>query len=402
MDDQQQPNLKNPLSTGALSSGQPVRPAPLAPPVPPPMPPRLPVSSPIPPPVIPRESSRPFVPPPPPIAPKILGQTSESFVRPSAPIMSPRLSEPQRVPPPPRPEVNIRTLESDISSLKASGGVSPAPKTIRLEDIGHDAPKSFAPETVSQLMGEGVSGQRPAGGSIKKILKPLGVLAVVAGIGFLGYYVIYPILFPAPELGAPIGEASISQLEEVAQLSHQSLFVTPASLNAAVTMGSLSIQDIILALQAEAQNSASMGTLKEVAISDANGQVSWSKYISTLAPSLSPADVSSVVEEDFTAFFYYNDKGVWPGYVARLRSGASPSDAERIFATLESSDVRSFYIAEPGVSGGFKTGPYRGVPVRYAAFSEPGASFNYGVIGDYAIFSSSFDGFRTAVDYLGL
>jgi hypothetical protein len=296
---------------------------------------------------------------------------------------------PERVSAPPASEVNIRSLDSDLASLKASGGVSPSPKTF-----------SFTPETVSQLTGEGVVSE-PKLGQGKKILKIVLSIAAVIGLGLVGYFIIYPLLFPAPSPEIPPAEQTPPPAE-VVRVPHQSLFVTPPPLRAEIFLSSLSLGDIIVTLQSEAQLGAAPGTLKELAISNDRGQVLFSQYITTLAPSLSASDVASVVEEDFTSFLYYNDKGVWPGYVAKLKAAVAPSYAEQVFVAVEGSDIRSFYVADPGISQGFKTGPYKGAPVRFAAFSQPGASFNYGVIGDYVIFSASFDGFKTAVEYLGL
>lgn len=402
MDDQNLPNLKNPLSMGSNPVGnQPPKPfssapRPFAPPVPPPIPPR------------------PVAPPPPPMAPKIISQTSESVIRPFVPpppasvsggdasrlassLPSEKISE--SVPRSSSPEVNIRSLESDTSSLKSSGGISPSPRTIRLEELGK-GPTSFTPETISQLSG-GVESGGGVGRNFRGIFKILGSLVFVIGLGFVGYYIIYPLLFPAQSPIVPIvnTEPIINEIERV---SHQSIFVTSPAYRADLILGNLSIQDVITTLQGESANSIPSGSLKELSLSDAEGQLAFSKFISTMAPTINPNDVAVVVEDDFTGFLYYNDRGVWPGYVVKLRSGALVSDAESILSALEGSDIRSFYISEPGISEGFKTGPYKGSPIRYASFSTPGASFNYGIIGDYAIFSSSFDGIKAATEYLGL
>ena len=165
---------------------------------------------------------------------------------------------PERVSAPPATEVNIRSLDSDLSSLKASGGVAPSPKTIRLEELGK-SPTSFTPETKSQLTGEGVTPPRKIG-NLRKILGIVGALALVISLGVVGYYVVYPMLFPAPapEL-PPVNQAPIP--EEVVRVPHQSFFVTPPPLRAELFLGSLSAGDIIITLQSEAQLGAPAGTL---------------------------------------------------------------------------------------------------------------------------------------------
>jgi hypothetical protein len=335
----------------------------------------------------------------PPTPPKVLGESAF----PASPNGGKDLPKPpslEKVPAPPRQEVNIRSFESDMASLQASGGTSPAPKTIRLEDLPEESP-IFHPETANQLAGSAI--EVPAGMGWKKILKFAGALILVVALGLVGYFVIYPIIFPAPqpaEISPPRGRPAV-QAPPV-KAPHQSFFAVPAPVSKDIILTQVALLDIIAALQTEAGVGEPPGTLKELAIADSGGQISFNEFLNALAPQIAVNEIAPLLEDDFTGFLYYDARGIWPGYVARLKPGASPVDAEALLARLEEGDVRLFYVADPGVHSGFQNGPYKNYPVRFAKFSVPGASFNYGLAGDYAVISSSFDGLKSAFNYLGL
>lgn len=128
-------------------------------------------------------------------------------------------SEQPTVPPPPEPEVATRTMESDIKSLEQSGGTGATPQifTPNLES----APASVvqtqiqpdAPRIEAQLNVPGYTGPEQAifkaTGTVR--VEPVskesfnkwrlifiiaGVLILVALFWFLGYFVLFPWLFP--------------------------------------------------------------------------------------------------------------------------------------------------------------------------------------------------------------
>ena len=78
------------------------------------------------------------------------------------------------------------------------------------------------------------------------------------------------------------------------------------------------------------------------------------------------------------------------------------ADAQAAFAVIEGLNVGALYLKDPGAAESFQTGPFKGAPIRYSVFAAPGASLNYGAVGDYMVIATSFDGFKTSVDLLGL
>lgn len=125
------------------------------------------------------------------------------------------------VPPPPTREVAIRAMESDVKSIAQSGGVGATPQifTPNLESTGVPASgaqtsvQTETPEIKAQLNVPGYTGPEQAifkaTGTVRAEQAPqesfnkwrlifiiAGVLIVIALFWILGYFVIFPWLFP--------------------------------------------------------------------------------------------------------------------------------------------------------------------------------------------------------------
>lgn len=313
-------------------------------------------------------------------------------------------SEPPVAPPPP-PEISLRTMQGDIKAVEAGEAV-PSPQAVLPPELESIIEK---PETISQLSGPVTP---PPGG--KKILKPgliiLGILVLGGGLGLLGYYVVYPLIFPAPTPKSPVVEqqpAKQTPLKEspTAQVvPHTSYFVTAPALYETLRLSDISPLAISNALQSAALNSPGENRVKEIAILDNGGsQVAFPVFAAALTNNaLNEASLSNVFENDFTAYLYYDSRGVWPGYVAKIKSGVSAANAALVLSSVENMDLNFLYINGLGqVFQPFKDGKYKDYSTRYAVGSRSGASFNYGVFGNYAIISTSFDGLKAAAALLG-
>ncbi|MBI3114786.1 MAG: hypothetical protein HYZ07_02390 [Candidatus Harrisonbacteria bacterium] len=353
---------------------------------PPPIPPRPAVAS-------GEGGPRPTPPPPPPpmrdfqhVAP-----VAPSGGAPSAP--PPLLPPEVKTPPPPGPDVNIRSLRTDTESLAAGGGAAPQAQTIPFEELEDETP--FAPETASELP-EGVA--LPSRAARLALIVGGSVLGV-ALLGIFGYYIVYPLLFTEAPSVEPLKKMPVAKVE--ARL-HASLFTTAPPFQAELALPAIHSAAIFAAMSAEAQRPAPANTVKELALSDTSGQAPFSAFFNTLVPDITAQEIADVLEDDFTGFLYYDEQGVWPGYVAALKPTAIPSDAQATFAKLESADITVLYLEDVGVKGEFKSGQLSGVPTRYATFQKPGASFNYGIFGNYLVLSTSFDGLKVALPFLGL
>lgn len=301
-----------------------------------------------------------------------------------------------KTPPPPGPDVRIRSLQTDAESLAASGGAGAEAKTIRLEEL-EDETSVFAPETISELP-EGVTTES------KPLMKLIAVIGgSVAGVvvlGLAGYYLVYPLFFtaPAPEL---IEEPTpTTPLPEI--LPHVSLFQTPLPAQAQLDMSSIAPAEVSVALSAAVAQESAPRVLTELSVSANGAQAPFADFINALIPELSAEAVRNLIADDFSGFIYFDGNGAWPGYVAMLRPEAIPGEVQQTFAQMESASIAALYVNDPGAKGEFKSGQVNGVPTRYSIFTTPGASFNYGIFGNYLIISTSFDGLRAILPFLGM
>ncbi|HDH31596.1 MAG TPA: hypothetical protein ENH26_02370 [Candidatus Wolfebacteria bacterium] len=163
--------------------------------------------------------------------------------------------KPASPPPPPPPEIGIRTMQSDVESIKQSGGEAPTPQTFVPQELKPETPKPpaeepkieaplnipgytgpekpiFTPQpsvptsqpasptppvqppiqptpspaqtpapqsipTISEQTAPSKQPQQPAkeSSTLKTIILIIGIVAAVIGLGLLGYYVISPLLF---------------------------------------------------------------------------------------------------------------------------------------------------------------------------------------------------------------
>lgn len=308
----------------------------------------------------------------------------------------------------PEGDIGLRTLESDMKAIQESetvrqpqGESVPAPESVlpwELKEVFEQ------PETVGQLGGVQVESEKQPPRKILKIIVLIaGILIVGGGLGFLGYYVVYP-WFNPPE----VVEEMLSQTEEQqpvlpVRLSHKSYFVGVVP-KEVISFRELNQTNISAALKKVV--SEKIGILKEIEILDnTGGQIYFDAFISNFLQ-LTAADknnLSSWLEPDFTAFLYYDANGIWPGYIAKVKSAEFLPKVKSDFLPIaELTDPTLFYLSSPGTFQAFKDGKVQNYATRYAVASQPGVAFNYGVFGDYAIFSTSYSGLKSAISLLGL
>ncbi len=352
-------------------------------------------------------------------------------------------------PPPPPPEINLRTMNSDIQSMKETGGSNPIPKSFTPPEIikpqAPIAPKytppssmpaapkptfvppptnfSSVPKTVSPAQfatseelnkpsdvkvlseSESESGKPKAA----KRIALLGSVIVVGVIfALLGYYVIFPKLYP-PQTPAPVTyqpqEQTPAQTETPqpetttpearTPFTHSSLLkVTDAS--ADVTLPAISLSAITNALLQEADKVASPGALVEVAFKDAISAVPAGAFLSALLPDVA-SQITSYIEQDFTTALYYDAKGAWPVFVLKAKANTSAQQGVITAAIESSTNLKNLYVSDPGTAGTFKTGQVGGNASRYLSYSNPGASLNLIWKNNSFIISSSYDAAKRVV-----
>ena len=311
------------------------------------------------------------------------------------------------VPPPPPPPVAVRTMESDIKSIGDSGGGLPSPELVNVSqpekkpmenketDVkisipGYEGPeeKLFNPETLpTQTPGDSATGNS----ATKKIILAVLGAAFVIGLGGVGYFFVYPLIFPGAELVTPPAVTPPADTPPAAvipppppTISHRSYLTSDKA-------------EVVIALSQAAPEATPSGTLpvfKEVVVNDATGgKLPLSKYLPPLVPEFTEADVAQFFEDDFTSFIYYADSQAWVGYVFKVKSGISPIIAQSATSRLEGfAGIDGLFLQSPGARSaeGFKNGQIGGKPARYLSYSDPSAALSYAWFDSYLLVSTNY------------
>lgn len=317
--------------------------------------------------------------------------------------------EPQngtKVPPPPTPEVAVRTMQSDNQSLE-QGQITPQPQVV--SPTNFDASQSFAPETNNQLDGQVEPAQKK---SHLILWVVIGIVGLV-GLGLIGYFVIYPLISGGDAVVAPIEEpiaqptlpeAPAAPVAETSDLlTHTSAFVVAPAATVTVQIPEVTTAAIKAALVAQG-DSLSNQALGEVVFSDAeNAQLAFTDVLSALLPEFLDANQANTwLADDFTGFVYKEGTGVWPGYIVNLKEGINNDTFAQWLASLEATNLSGLFVSDPGTLAAFKNGEVSGISDRYAA-GQNGASLGYAIVGgNKLLISTSFNGMKEAIRLLGL
>lgn len=358
-------------------------------------------------------------------------------------------------PPPPPPEITLRTMQSDIESIKQSGGENPIPKPFTPPEIKNK--NNMELEDLSKEEGmikpNNAEGVIPPSEPPKKKLKVFILITVlilvIAGAVFVGYKYIYPMFKPAlqvsqeqpavipenvvpvteiPMPGSPASEVVppvsevIPPVEElpaptpettpvptpVVLKQHVSLLVTSAdSIVPLILTASTSLVSIKDLLTAEAANkSATATSLKEVTLADQGGQLVFADTLPMFLSSFTSTELAPLFDEDFTSVIFYDVNGAWFGMIAKPKEGADIAAVKTLMSKLESStDLANLYIQAPGTPAvvGFKSGSANNLPLKYLSFSKTGASLNYGwTSNNLLVISTSYNGVKAMLTKLGV
>ncbi len=241
------------------------------------------------------------------------------------------------------------------------------------------------------------NGTKVSGNLIKNIIIAVLAIVFVGGIGAFSYFVVFPMLFPpkAPSTGiAPVVATPIT---------HKSYLISPAAAVANISLADHKYLTIATALQNESYNQLAERQIKEVVISEKGDQVSFATFLAAISPVTSALGDGGYFEKDFTALLYYDANGVWPIYVAKLKTGTNQADLTANLKSLEGVlDTANFYLASPGTFAAFKDGKVEGKNTRYAVGVQSGAAFNYGILGDYLLIATNYSGLQRVVPMIGL
>ncbi|MEK7612011.1 MAG: hypothetical protein AAB407_01595 [Patescibacteria group bacterium] len=299
----------------------------------------------------------------------------------------------QQFAPPPPKEVDVRTMGSDTKSMER-GDISPMPDKMAPPQFG--AEPSFAPET--QIGGD-FGGKETVADPAKsqKVWIWTAIIAAVVVLGVGGYFAL-PFITGTPD---PIVE-EVPGTPIVPVIQHQSYLVPAPLSQSTIQLSAITQLAARNSLELVAGNSQSAGTLQEVSVQNSTGgQIPFAQYMSVFAPELTVTNMEQWFDEDFTTFIHYDANGAWPGYVARLKSGVNIDEVRASVMALEGTMIANFYLGNPGTFGAFKDGQINTMPTRYSVGSIPGASFNFAILGNYFVITTSYPGLQAVTPLLG-
>ena len=311
------------------------------------------------------------------------------------------------MPAPPEPEIKLRTMESDIKSVEEGGGAEPQP--IKL------TPETALPAATPPAADEVALSEEPPS-RLGAVIKGLIFLIILIAIAWALYAYVWPLIFvPAPEeeISGEILPSPSPTTPPPAGGPRSTLpvsaFGSPGERTTQLTVSTLDLLSVLTSLQNEASRTPGDGNVKELTILNNAGQpLTFVQFITILLPEVS-ANLAPVLtdnfEPNFTAYLYYDQNGVWPGYIVKKKAGATIDTVtlnDRL-ALLETSSFANLFLIPPGEPQGFRTGTAKNQYTdRYNPHTAPGASFNYGIFNSYLIINTSFDGLLAALQLLGL
>ncbi|MDE2144529.1 MAG: hypothetical protein KGJ01_00960 [Patescibacteria group bacterium] len=360
-------------------------------------------------------------------------------------------------PPPGAGDVVIRTLGGDIESLRESGGlgtqagpsmnpaspprassspVSPAPAQgngsasgVKTADSvnprGFEGGPLFTPKDTT-----GMPMPKKTGPVSGKTLEVAGIGVVIIGILAAVYFFALPKLFPAPsKTTAPVVVSTTTPIAEkptTPPFVHHSFFNSTTSVITA-NLTAFSAADLTSAINSINESTTTPAkTIKELQVTYNGDPVQTAQILSAILPQ-ADASLSQYLNNDFTAFVYYDGTNAWPGYVFQLggdyststsiavpgtssltptspassSAATKPTPTETLSAMFESaiesatSSLSDLYLTSPGTLSS-KTWINGSLPnkesVRFVRFSKSGTVFEYGWIGKYLILSTSYAG----------
>jgi len=323
----------------------------------------------------------------------------------------------------PMAEVTMRTMSSDIASMKETGGgepkpynpggnvPQPAPTPSAVvppqTDFGNVNPAAAVPQPEMQLPTKKTNWFAIIAGLV-------GIIAVLALLYFFVYpkfFAPVPVVVPPPE-AATIPEtpaalpeatttpvASESPFETV--VMHTSLFQTSADTSSEATLASVTLNDAKSAMQA---STVEVPLLKEIIFKSDIGKVYAMSAIAPLfMPSVFTSSTAALFQPDASFFTYVDKTGVWPGMVLKLASGVDIATAQAAIKTIEAnSEFESMFLANPGTAGRWKDGKVSTFIARYVSYSTKNVAFSYAWLNNNLVISTSYAGAQSAAAKLGL
>jgi len=315
-------------------------------------------------------------------------------------------------------EEQIRAMRGDlnppavapVAEPQISIPVQPSMNSTKVIFDGEEP--AFSPNTTTQIP-PSVDNLIAQHGSRKTLWWIIGGIVIVAALGGVGYFYVYPMLATPPV--APIVETPVTPQPPTppapAVPKRTSSFINSPGQEGLVTLASPLSRAGILAGIAEQTKNVETGVVELIFSSDAKTPIAFGPFLSAITPEFTAvAKTNLLFVDDFTAYAYKDDKGVWPGYVANLKPDFNQEkdgpELKAWFTSLEKSPLKNFFMADPGKMGAFKDGMINEkYPDRYSTGATAGASFGYAALlptQQKVVISTSFMGLKEAIRLMGL
>lgn len=335
-----------------------------------------------------------YVPPPQAVEASPLGHES-STIRPS-PLAS---------------EVDLRTAQSDLESLKQSGGLEAGPKTFSPADLEKGPGLAFTLETPAETEAASQSKKLER----KIIIGLIGLAAI--GLIVIAVFFIRPMFSPrqpaspvVPAVESPPQKETTPPVETPATEApapHVSFFlsVPPDAVETiSVAKEGFNFKESLGSLAGE----PTATSVKEIifTLGEAGQPLSFATILSSVLTDLDRAKIEEIFEADATVFVYFDEKGAWPGIIAKVKDGVSEESINNFSQAIEGSDkLAEFFLKPPGTPKEFQDGNVDNRPVRFAGFTNRGFVFDYGWFKKdertYFMISTSYNGMKEAVRRAG-
>ncbi len=315
-------------------------------------------------------------------------------------------------PPTPVSVVDVRTLMSDAESLRNSGGAEAAGSTFSVNDFVSGAATAA---TATGSSAPVVPEVAPAGSKKKTVLIvaiAVGLIVVAAGGFFLLKPAKQPVQQPAPVVEQPVPQAPavVTQPTPVVVTpqikTHASILVTPADKVEQKTTD-LSLAAVKSALFTnEGGQAYPAGSLKEVVLAKTEGgYISFSEFADAILHDVDNNLIKNDLEDDFTAVVFQDKKNPMLGFIVAAKS--DKADTELSGSIEKSSSLANLYSITPGAQAKeWKDGQVLGKDVRFVAFPNIGAAFEYAWIKDkagkkYLVVATSYNAMQEVIKRAG-
>lgn len=329
--------------------------------------------------------------------------------------------------PAPQNEITMRTMASDVSSMKEMGGGDPRPYTPSTNPISQTPPppKPTEPQSnsnpvINPIQTTEIPPISPTPQKSGNAFFIIAIIIIVLGLGAIGYFYVYPkfvstevaeIIIEEPkteEVAETIQETIIETATTTPNIevppisglgSYISLFKTAADFSSETTLATETITAIKDAWKG---STVEIPVFKETVFRNTDGKIlGQSRIVPLFLPSFITTSSSPLFEENFTLFTYTDQKGVWPGMILKAKADTIVKAKEESKKLESNMEWRSLFITDPGKEQTWKDGRVGTTGARYISFSTKGNALSYTWFDNMLLISTNYQGAQEAAKKLG-